>query len=340
MTDVLDEALQAIALTAPEFENANTNHAPMVAETLVSIGRGERVLPWVDAYRRDLGERPSEQPAIEGDWRESLGNPRRWPAWVALFRSQIAEQPWADVLDAWTSRLAPGLSGAAMHGLIRTAHAVRGLGEAETEPRLHELADALAYWAATYHAFGAAPPKLEHFSLDEALARVPDLNPPSGGNIDQTLDGLDGLPEFAPVINLLRSGPDPLADVSALTERFASVYLSNAREPSRTFAVVHAVTGPSAVRLLSSYVTKSTRELLLLYGWQTAAAIYGVWGKDRSVPEVSVELPSSEDVTEASVANGAAHAIKFVEACLREYEHNPAPVYLAAAADAAKRLTG
>ena len=342
MKDVLDDALEAISRTAPELENGNSNHAPMVAETLVTIGRDEMVLEWVDAYRRDEGtrDRPSERPPFEADWREALGNARLWPEWVGLFRRELAEQPWKDVLDPWASRLAPGLSGEATHGLIRTAHAVRALGQAETKPRLNELADALAYWAATYRDFGPAPPKREHFRLEEALAQVPDLNPPPGSNIDKTLDGLHGLPEFAPVINLLETGPEPLADLSALTERFAAVYLSNAHDPSRVFAVVHAVTGPSALRLLAPHVTKSTRELLLLYAWQAAAAIFGVWGEDRSIPEVSPEPLSRDYLTEASVANGAAHAIKFVEACLREYECNPSPVYHAAAADAAMRLTG
>ena len=341
MTEILDEALLVISRTAPEFENGNTNHAPMVAETLDAIGRGETVLDWVETYRRDLGERPADSPPIEGDWRESLGNPRLWPAWVSLFRNELSEVPWPDVLDVWASRLAPGLSGAATHGLIRTAHAVRALGQALTDPRLDELADALAYWASTYHSFGAAPPpEPRHFTLDAALGKVPDLNPPIQGNIIRTLEELDGAPEFAPVINLLGTGPDPLTDLSALTARFAELYLSNAHEPSRVFALVHAVTGPSALRLLSAHVTKSTRELLLLYAWQTAAAIYGTWGKERTPPDSGRESVSGAELLDASLANGAAHAIKFVETCLREYEHNQKPVYLAAAADAAKRLTG
>jgi hypothetical protein len=341
MADVLDEALQVISRTAPDFDNGNTNHAPMVAETLVAVGRPERVTAWVDAYRKELDDRPSDAPAVEGDWRESLGKPNLWSSWVTSFRAELAEAPWPDVLDVWASRLAPGLSGAATHGLIRTAHAVRALGEAETGPRLGEFADALAYWAATYHAFAPAPPpEPRHFSLTEALARVPDLDPPAEGNIDQALGSLDGDARFGPAINLLGTGPDPLTDLSALTQRFAEVYLVNAYEPRRVFALVHAVTGPSALRLLSPHVTKSTRELLLLYAWQTVAAIYGVWGKEHGPPELEDDLTAGDELLDAAVANSAAHSIKFAEACLREYEFNPQPGYLAAAADAARRLTG
>ena len=341
MTSILDDAFEALSETAPDLSGGNTNHAPMVAETLVTIGRGDAVPAWVDGYRREAGvqDRPSARPPLT-EWRESLGNPRLWPEWVGLFRNELAEQGWKDALDVWSARLAPGLSGEAAHGLIRTAHAARALSKAETEPRLNELADALAYWAATYHDFGPAPPTLVHYPLDEALDHVPDLNPPPGGNIDRTLAGLDDSAQFAPAINLLRTGKDPLTDLSALTERFAALYLSNAHQPERVFALVHAVTGPSALRMLAPLVRKSTQSLLLLYAWQTSAAIYGVWGKDHSPPEVPAPSPDPRSLTEASVANGAAHAIKFVEACLREHECNPSPLYLAAAADAAERLTG
>jgi hypothetical protein len=341
MADVLDEAFQAISRTAPDFENGNTNHAPMVAETLDAIGHGERILGWLDAYRNQLGERPPGTPSIDGDWRESLGHAALWPGWVSLFREELSELPWTEVLDVWASRLAPGISGAATHGLIRTAHAVRALGQAETQPRLDELADALAYWAATYHTFGAAPPpEPRHFSLANALSMVPDLNPSTEGNIDQTLGRLDGDTRFAPAINLLGTGPDPLTDLSALTQRFAEVYLANAHEPRRVFALVHAVTGPSALRLLSPHVTKSTRELLLLYAWQTVAAIYAIWGKERQPPRLEEATVGQDDLLDAALANGAAHSIKFAEACLREYACNPRPVYLAATGDAAGRLTG
>ena len=340
MTDVLDEALQAIGRTAPEFANGNSNHAPMVAETLMALDRPDAVLSWVEAYCRELGERPAERPSIDGDWRQDLGKSEEWAAWVALFRQELQELHWTEVVEAWTVRLAPGLSGAAMHGLLRTAHAVRALGQVESQPRLDELADALAYWAASYHAFGSVPTGLQHFDLDAALSRVPDLDVDTSGNIDDALRQLDRSREFAPVINLLGTSSDPLQDLSRLTQRFAALYIRNATDPARTFAVVHAVTGPSALRLLSPHVSKSTLELLLLYAWQADGAIYGIWARDRDDPELGDDPADKQGLIDAAVSNGAAHAIKLVEVCLREHHRNPAPVYLAAAADAAERLTG
>ena len=342
MTNALDDALQAICRTAPDLTNGNSNHAPMVAETLVRLGRGDIAVSWVEGYCRQEGthERPAVRPRLQGDWREGLGKPDLWSEWVSLFRHELTEQPWRDVLDPWTARLAPGLSGEATHGLIRTAHAARALGEEVTEPRLNELADALAYWAATYHDFGPASPRLQHFPLEQALDQLPEIDPPVEGNVAQALKGLDGSTAFSGAINLLGTGHEPLDDLSTLTARFAMVYLANAQDPSRTFAVVHAVTGPSSLRLLAPYVTKSTRELLLLYAWQAAAAIYAIWGKNRAPAEVAWEPTTRDDLTGAAISNGAAHAIKLVEACLREYEYNPAPVFLTAASDGATRLSG
>ena len=48
------------------------------------------------------------------------------------------------------TRLAPGLSAAATHGILRTAHAARALSRRDTPERRGELARGLAYWAVAY----------------------------------------------------------------------------------------------------------------------------------------------------------------------------------------------
>ena len=45
-----------------------------------------------------------------------------------------------------------------------------------------------------------------------------------------------------------------------------------------------------------------------------------------------------DDLIDRAIAVGGPHTIKFTEACLREYGHNPKPVYLAVAWDATKRV--
>ena len=67
-----------------------------------------------------------------------------------LFEAELARKPWREVVRAWVPRLAAGASGAATHGVIRAAHAVRAIAERDTAPRRQECSAGLAYWAATY----------------------------------------------------------------------------------------------------------------------------------------------------------------------------------------------
>lgn len=75
--------------------------------------------------------------------------------------------------------LVPGYFGGLTHGLIRTAHAVRSFPEDAhpSELQLDELARGLAYWAATYRLLPGNPDRHGRFGVDEALRRLPRLDP-------------------------------------------------------------------------------------------------------------------------------------------------------------------
>jgi hypothetical protein len=62
----------------------------------------------------------------------------------------------------------------------------------------------------------------------------------------------------------------------------------------------------------------------------------------RGPTTAALEPPAAaaDELAAAAAATLDAHAIKFTEACLREYALNPSPVYLVAAADATERLRG
>jgi hypothetical protein len=141
----IDEALELLEDTGPEFAGGLANHGPMAAEALVALGRDDAVVPWVERYRTRLQDHPSARSAIDPrDWREALGQGERVGDWIAFFDRQLAEAPWPQVLNTWVERLAPGIVASATHGVIRTGHAVRALSQEETPLRLHELAKAWA----------------------------------------------------------------------------------------------------------------------------------------------------------------------------------------------------
>lgn len=341
---LMDQALEMFARTGPEYGGGLANHGPMAAEALITLGRNDAVISWVERYKPNLQDPPEARRSISGeDWREALGNISRVGDWSAFFNHQMKEASWRSVLGQWIPRLAPGLVAAAAHGLIRTGHAARSLAERETDARRQELAQGLAYWAARYQLLPSArePGKSAGLKPSQAIKQVKTLpaeQRAGRGLIADSLRRLDEFPPFAGVTDMVDSGGDPARFISDLTETFAAVYLANAQPTGSVIAFIHAVTGPSAIRLLLPYVTPEETRNLLRYGWQMAAGLYAAFGHApaTSLPEGLEQ--NKEDLIDRAVATGDEHAIKFTEACLREHALNPKPVYLLAARHATDYL--
>jgi Questin oxidase-like len=342
MTATIDEALDILHRTGPDLVNGNSNHGPMVSEALCILGRSEAVMPWLEDYKNRFQGRPQPRtPISPDDWQEVLGDRNRSADWVDFFDRQLAEAPWQTVLQTWVPQLAPGLMAAATHGLIRTGHASRSLAAGETPQRLHELAEGLGYWAASYQVLPGRPSNgPSHHSPREAVQYVGRIHEPGfdpRGAIVQQLKGLDEHPKFATAIDLVDTASDLSRYISDLTETFAGVYLAN---PTGLIAFVHAVTAPGALRLLAPYLTDADARLAARYAWQACAGIYAWYSTMPAPAPSSFMLPpeTPEALIDRAVAAGGAHTIKFTEACLREYALNPQPVYLVAARDAAERV--
>jgi Questin oxidase-like len=344
-TEAMENALALLAPTGPEYAGRLANHGPMAAEALVVLERPDAVVPWVEQYRKRLREHPpGSRPIDPKEWREALGDGDRVGDWIVFFRRELAERPWKTVLAEWTVRLSPGVVAAAFHGAIRTAHAARSLEAAETPARVRELAEGLGYWAATYNALPEATPPARPPAgrrPSEAVAGVPILpleRRVAYGNITERLAPLDGFPPFAPVADAVDPSGEASAFLSDLTETFASVYLASV-PPGSVITFLHGVTGPTAVRTLLPYVSPEEQRRLLRYTWQACASFYSSNG-GKSVPKLaSGALPSREELADRAIATGDEHAIKFTEACFREYALNPKPVYVQAARDGVARLS-
>src|SRR5262249_58843882 len=134
--------------------------------------RGRGALPPAGAsrYRKCLpAPPPVRSPITPAGWREALGAEERLADWVVFFERLLAEASWSDVLKEWLPRLVPAIITAGRHGLIRTAHAVRALGERATPLRVEELGMGLAYWASHYRELGPQPQLRGMLPLAEAL---------------------------------------------------------------------------------------------------------------------------------------------------------------------------
>ena len=342
MTDALDQALDLLRETGPEFGAGYSNHGPMATEALVTLGRGDEVVPWVLGYRSNLEDLPTSSERL-GDvgHREALGRFDHFPEWLDLIRGQVTELGWRTAVARWVPTLAEGLSGAAMHGLIRTAHAVRALERHETPERVEEVSRALAYWAARYQALpvtgsgqGLLPSGAVH-SVASARGQV------GGRLINDRLAELATFAPFSPAASLVQPvSVDPHLFLDDLIRTFADTYLANVQAGSpAAIAFIHGVTGPRAVRLLLDHVDDNTADELLMRVWQAAAGIYSAYGKPGAFSTYTRDDQwDAEDIIEQAIRTGDEHAIKFVEACVGEHRRNPDPVFVAAAADAAARL--
>ena len=322
----------------------------MAAEALVVLGREDAVVPWVESYAGRLGDDiPATAPIDPNDWAPALGDRSRTRDWVNLFSRELDQGAYGDVLERWIPRLAPGLRAVATHGLIRTAHASRSLDADVNALRLEELARGLGYWAGHYATLPARAPESTHApepTIEAALARVQRVAVRGrGGSIDGCLREVGEDPSFGDVINLLEAPAEPGLALSALTAAMARIYLANvALGTTHDIAFIHAVTAPSALRLIAPQLQPAAVHAALRYAWRAVAAIHAAYS-DLDVPragKIGVELDtdpiSADDLIDRAVATGDEHAIKYSEACLREFALRPDPVYLTAARTAVERM--
>ena len=344
--DVLDEALEMLRGTAPEFDPFGmgfclANHAPMAVEAMCAMGRPDAVIPWVERYRGYLSDAPAARdPISQSQWREALGDFGRATDWVNFFDAKLAEASWSDVLNRWVPRLAPASFGGGTHGVLRVAHAARSLGQTETALRRRELAEALGFWAARYETLPESHGASASLRPSEALRRVEqlDLNDRTRWLLfTQPIAKLSALPSFGSVVDLVDAEGDASEFLSDLTEAIAALLVTNvATVPPR--ALAHALTAGAATRLMLPYLTPQATVRSLRYGWQVSAAFYAALVLEPAAETATAPDESIDDLIDEAIACPDEHGIKITEACLREYRLNPNPVYLVAARESTRRL--
>ena len=341
-TEALDDALTVFASTAPLYGSVGlANHGPMAAEALAQLGRHDAIAGWVARYRTRLDEAPlPARPLTEEDWPAALGQAGRFPEWLALFEREIADRPVSAVVGEWTPRLLPGAVGAATHGLIRTGHALRALGAADTPPRRLEVAIGLAFWSSSYQELPGPPLLIGHEGVTDALADLPYLpeDAPRAALIGDRISVLDDIAdEFEQAVASLGWTGGAVQLLDRLATGGALAYLRNA-DAGGAIGLLHAVTSPLAGELLLPWLAQEDRDAALGYVWQAAAALHVAYDEDRLAPPPGDAPPSAESLVAQAVASGDEHAIKLTEAALRSFGRSGDDALLLAAADACARL--
>jgi Questin oxidase-like len=294
--DALGDALEWLRGQGFEHGPAFANHAPMAAEALARLGYTDAVPAWIEENRKRRHYHPAPEPGSsldvrrEDEWQQALGDFRRVADWAVLFERELAERPWREVLATWWPRLLPGISGVLAHGVIRTAHAVRGLvvaGDGNPLQRA-ELANGLAYWAA------------RHSGDRTWLGGARRVDRPAADVAARTVAALDEL-------------------IAGNAAAYAG------QRPRFAVPLIHTITAPAAVRLIMaelpadqywpSYLAsrKLTASLRLKFGFP--------WTSRQGRPASPV--PAAGELAAVAIELGDEHAIKLAEVAARVSEPDP-----------------
>jgi hypothetical protein len=145
--------------------------------------------------------------------------------------------------------------------------------------------------------------------------------------------------ELDAAVDELAPPVDVNAELLHLTAAFASrLRTSGMRNP---VPLIHTVTAPAAARMLLPHLPPELHQETFAWIWKVSVAIAATFaplsGPPRQV-ESNREPLAQEELSAIAAQHGAAHAIKLTEACLREYQANPDPVYLLTAQELLPRI--
>ena len=341
----LDQVLPHFQRGRLEYGGGYSNHGPMAAEALEVLGHAALIPALADVYIPRLGILEVGDVIPRDKRRESLGNGAD-ADWVATFCHDVEEASWEQVLAEWLPELLPGLFAAAGHGLLRTAHAVRAVRKSATHPRIQEVAYGLGYWASRYQVLPGQPGSAPVEGRSPA-AWVESISPlafeeRTGNFFSESVRVLEGRADFIEgVASIDLDGHQGLESISLLSAVAAGRYLEN---PDEKVALAHAVTLPSAIRLLAPELKAFDLRRAVGFATQAVGALVTIRGASGVGASDSVDEKirrlAAEDAEMRYVAACSAeeHAIKLCEASLREDAVAPDPRLRWAAAHAALRM--
>ncbi|HUS28103.1 MAG TPA: hypothetical protein VMZ53_06325 [Kofleriaceae bacterium] len=327
-TNAFDTVLDRLHTTDMEFSGGLSNHGPMATEVLLHVGREDRICDWAGHYVPILNAAPAAgAPIAAADQVAQLGNYDRRADWLATF---LAGADLATVLP----QLLPGMM--ALHGILRTGHALRAIAAASTPARQAELAHGLAYWAARFERVPGDPgsqpePARDLVTALDQLAIVPESKQVDGGLIKDRLVPLASLPSFATDIARVDLDVWPIErSITELAAVAARLYIADAGRGD--LGLLHAFDVTSILRVFLPSLDAASQRAALGYAFQVVAALHATHSPRAGLPPGPYNAATTADaVAEIGADADDEHTIKFTEALLREHAIDPRPEFLAAA---------
>jgi len=343
-----DEALERFHRVDLEYSDGLANHGPMGAEALLSLGHQALIPAFTDIYVPRLPPREPGRAIGPEAFESCLGEVGRRGDWIATYEARVLAGDWRTAIAIEIPPLLSGLFAGAGHGLLRVAHAIRALEREDTAIRRRELAFGLAYWAARFQTLPGLPGSrsgTHPIALRDALADWPLVDEPEArvGLFFRAVGRLETFREFARTVERVA-----LPTASTLDDYLGELCVTGARsyvaQPQARVAYVHAVTLPSAMRLIAPYLSEQDACLGAAYALQAVGALHSIYGERGTAPEDDAEvIRVSEDWDEIryhAACSIQEHSIKMAEACWREDRERPDPSFRRAAADAALKIEG
>lgn len=300
--NLLDEG----AAFDPVYGHDLANHLPMALVALDRLGAGgERLEAYASTYAKRRRLRPARAAARwpAGDaWTSRLGRPDAWAMYRDLFTQWLEHEPVGSVLSQTLPALMPGCAAAAFHGVIRTAYGVQAEHDGE-------VAEGLAYWAATHQRLGAWQLDLAADTNDpvELLRELNAVDSTAGLIVARMVDASrDGnVNAVAARLVVDDDTPQRLARAAA----FAYAHSGN-------FTALHLVTGCHAMRVIAQAAPDI--DAIDAWRWFWQAYAHGVVAAALE-PSPAPEPWPWPRIVNAAIADEDEHVIKLVDSC-REHE--------------------
>lgn len=323
----LDAGLDAMRRAHPIMENGYFDHGTMALEALDAMGMRSQIASFTAQHLAHAGVRrapEAAQPIQANQWQSALGQGERFADWVELLEAELVASSWKSLAQKWVVRLTPGATTAALHGLIRTAHAVRALSRRNTAARRAELVRAIASWASLY----GVPPwpamtgqgKLSPRATFQHLTPAPQDQRAPQGSISGGLTHALNAPGFADEL-AQADFTRPLEDsLNTLVITLADAFLAHARSPYTAVVWCHAITATMAVRRLRPVLNDDEARALLMRVFEAAAAMkaafFGLHGDQDPGSDVA---DARYTLAKLAAQTGDDHAIKLTDALLEAH---------------------
>ena len=310
-SDTLQILLDNQLRLPPEYQDQLTNHLPMALHALHRLGASPaRIQAFYAFYADRFAARPEAAEAEPvDDWQALLGQPDAHPVLQASMARLLARHGTDATLCLVLPVLLPGAAAAALHGPIRTAHAVES-------GHTGELAAALAYWAWRWQPLVAPSSPAPALPLAEWAARLVRQAQnwaTTGPLISIRMEEATHSPTYQALAGSLQAAPDVPTRIAELAGLAVQSYASNPN-----FTVLHMMTGLRALRMLLPWLGGADSAGAQAVLARVVTAAYPA-ARVKDLPVVpEPRFHSWPEVIAAAIASEDEHVIKLVDTCREE----------------------